>query len=105
MSQYRPSIIAANLKLSFELTDLDTQNANQIEQAIDAFSRASNSGLLILPGAMTSVYRSAIIAAAARNQQPSIYPFRFMAAEGGLLAYGAVQRDIFRGAASYVDRI
>ena len=44
-------------------------------------------------------------AAAARNQHPSIYPFRYFATEGGLLAYGADESDLFRRAASYVDRI
>jgi putative ABC transport system substrate-binding protein len=81
------------------------QDADQIGRALDAFAGASNSGFLVLPGASTSVYRNAIVAAAARNQHPSIYPFRYFATEGGLLAYGADESDLFRRAASYVDRI
>src|SRR4051794_19816099 len=104
-SQYRSSINAANSKLRIELTDLDTQDADQIGHALDAFAGASNVGFLVLPGASTSVYRTAIVAAAARNQHPSIYPFRYFATEGGLLAYGADESDLFRRAASYVDRI
>ncbi|MGB8530495.1 MAG: ABC transporter substrate binding protein, partial [Pseudolabrys sp.] len=37
--------------------------------------------------------------------QQAIYPWRFFAEEGGLLSYGSEQRDFFRLAASYVDRI
>jgi putative ABC transport system substrate-binding protein len=104
-SLYLRSINAANSKLDFELTNLDAQDAVQIERAVDAFAHAANSGLLILPGASTSVYRSAIVAAAARNQLPSIYPFRNFAVDGGLLAYGADEIDLFRRAASYVHRV
>jgi putative ABC transport system substrate-binding protein len=104
-SQYRSSIDGANSKLRIELTDLETQDADQIGHALDAFAGASNSGFLVLPGASTSVHRTAIVAAAARNQHPSIYPFRYFATEGGLLAYGADESDLFRRAASYVDRI
>ena len=36
---------------------------------------------------------------------PAVYPYRFFAASGGLLAYGTDTGDLFRHAASYVDRI
>ena len=34
-----------------------------------------------------------------------MYPWRFFAELGGLLSYGSEQRDMFRVAATYVDRI
>jgi putative ABC transport system substrate-binding protein len=36
---------------------------------------------------------------------PAAYPYRFFAASGGLLSYGSDLADLFRRAASYVDRI
>ena len=42
---------------------------------------------------------------AARYRLPAIYPFRIFATEGGLLSYGFDQIDLWRGAATYVDRI
>jgi ABC-type uncharacterized transport system substrate-binding protein len=36
---------------------------------------------------------------------PAVYPFRYFAASGGLLSYGSDVADVFRRAASYVDRI
>jgi putative ABC transport system substrate-binding protein len=44
-------------------------------------------------------------AAAARNNVPAVYFFAFFARDGGLLSYGPDQVDIFRRAATYVDRI
>jgi putative ABC transport system substrate-binding protein len=99
------SIRDANTTLDFELTDLEAQDAVQIERVIETFAQVGNSGLLILPGASTTVYRSAIVAAAARSHLPSMCPFRNFAAEGGLLAYGADEVDLFRRAASYVHRV
>jgi len=35
----------------------------------------------------------------------AIYPYRFFAAEGGLISYGFDPIDSWRGAATYIDRI
>jgi len=42
---------------------------------------------------------------AAYHRVPAIYPYRFAVQEGGLISYGVDQNDLFRRAASYVDRI
>jgi putative ABC transport system substrate-binding protein len=41
----------------------------------------------------------------ARYRLPAIYAYRFFAALGGLLSYGADLGDNFRRAADYVDRV
>jgi len=46
-----------------------------------------------------------MIAAAAQNHVPAVYPWREAAAAGGLLSYGPDLEDIVRRAAPYVDRI
>jgi putative ABC transport system substrate-binding protein len=51
------------------------------------------------------VHRDAIITLAARYRLPAVYPYRFFAETGGLLSYGIDPYDLFRRAASYVDRI
>jgi ABC-type uncharacterized transport system substrate-binding protein len=45
------------------------------------------------------------IALAARHKLPAVYPANFFVAAGGLMSYGSDQIEIFRVAASYVDRI
>ena len=44
-------------------------------------------------------------ALAAEHRLPAVYPFDFFARNGGLMSYGADVDDLFRRAASYVDRI
>jgi len=50
-------------------------------------------------------HRELIVALTARHRLPAIYPFRAFVDTGGLLSYGIDQVDIYRQAASYVDRI
>ena len=42
---------------------------------------------------------------AARNNVPAVYGTSYFAKDGGLLSYGPDPVDLFRRAASYVDRI
>jgi putative ABC transport system substrate-binding protein len=51
------------------------------------------------------VHRAPIISAAARNNVPAAYWLSAFAEEGGLLSYGPDQADLWRRAASYIDRI
>jgi len=77
-----------------------------IEREIAALARESNAGLIVLPDAFTtSLHRKQIIEQAARHHLPAIYPYRFIATEGGLMSYGIDVADLYRHAASYVDRI
>ena len=64
-----------------------------------------NGGLLLPPDGTSIVHRELIIALAARHRLPSVYAIRFFVAAGGLMSYGTDQDEIFRQAASYVDRI
>ena len=61
--------------------------------------------MIVLPSQIATNHRELIIALAARHRLPAIYPFRFFAASGGLMSYGIDNVDMFRRAASYVDRI
>jgi putative ABC transport system substrate-binding protein len=49
--------------------------------------------------------RASIISAAARNNVPAVYSLSGAVRDGGLLSYGTDIADIYRHAASYVDRI
>jgi putative ABC transport system substrate-binding protein len=77
----------------------------QIETAIIALGRESGGGLVVMPDALMSVHRVAIISAAARNNVPTVYWDSGFARDGGLLSFGADVTDIIRRAAAYVDRI
>ena len=77
----------------------------EIETAIIALGREPASGLVVTGDAFTNVHRVPIISAAARNNIPAVYGLSELARDGGLLSYGVDSTDIWRRAASYVDRI
>jgi putative ABC transport system substrate-binding protein len=105
LTGYVRAIEAANAGHTLELTQVDVNDGPDIGRAIDAFAHGSNGALMVLPGPSTFVYRKAIISAAAGGRLPAIYPFRSFSDDGGLASYGANEVDVFRRAASYVDRI
>jgi putative tryptophan/tyrosine transport system substrate-binding protein len=77
----------------------------EIEVAITALGRESGGGLVLLPDVFMTTHRAPIISAATRNNVPAVYLLSVFARDGGLLSYGVDSVDIFRRAASYVDRI
>ena len=50
-------------------------------------------------------HRALVITSAARNNAPAVYNASDFVREGGLLSYGRDPVDLFRRAATYVDRI
>jgi putative ABC transport system substrate-binding protein len=58
-----------------------------------------------MPDAFNVVHRAPIIMAAAQNNVPAVFSLLEAPRDGGLLSYGPEQIDIWRRAASYVDRI
>jgi putative tryptophan/tyrosine transport system substrate-binding protein len=77
----------------------------EIETATIAVGREPGGGLVVMPDVFGDVHRATIILAAARNSVPAVYHQSFFARDGGLLSYGPDQVEIFRRAATYVDRI
>ncbi len=90
---------------ALELSSLGIRDTGEIERGVAAFAREPNGGLIVGVGGGAVVHRRAIIDSAARHRLPAVYPYRYMAADGGLVSYGVDLVEQYRQAASYVDRI
>jgi ABC-type uncharacterized transport system substrate-binding protein len=89
-----------------ELIPLGGRDAGEIERTVTEFAKGADRGLITVAVPLTSNNRNLIIALAARHRLPATYPFRFFAADGGLISYGPDNSiDPYRRAAGYVDRI
>jgi len=97
------AIQSASPSVAIEVSPVNIDDAGEIERSIAAFARSANSGL-ILTGSGLAIIRL-IIALAARHKLPAIYYDRYFVAAGGLMSYGPDNVNLFRRAASYVDRI
>jgi putative ABC transport system substrate-binding protein len=91
--------------LSVVLTPVDVTDVSGIEVEIKSFANEANGGLVVLTDINNTVNRDIIIAMALRYRLPAIYPYRFWVESGGLISYGIDNLDLYRRAASYVDRI
>jgi putative tryptophan/tyrosine transport system substrate-binding protein len=104
-SLYMPSLERAAGSLKVAAIIAPVRDEGEIETAIIALGREPGGGLVVLPDIFTSVHPAPIILAAARNNVPAVYWDSLFARDGGLLSYGVDSVDLFRRAASYVDRI
>jgi putative ABC transport system substrate-binding protein len=91
--------------LGVTLTAASVHNATDIETAVMALSTEVNCGLIVMPHPVTVTNRELILKLAARYRLPAIYAFRYHVADGGLISYGVDLVDLYRRAATYVDRI
>jgi ABC-type uncharacterized transport system substrate-binding protein len=91
--------------LGMDTRPVDVRETSEIERVVAAAARQPNTGLIVTASAPAQIHRDLLIALAAQYRLPAIYPYRFFAADGGLISYGVDQHDDFRRAAGYVDRI
>jgi putative tryptophan/tyrosine transport system substrate-binding protein len=91
--------------LAVDLRPVGMSDIARIENTIDTFARDPNGGLIVTENGPAIVHREQIIAMAARNHLPAVYPFRFFVTSGGLISYGPDSVGPYRPAADYVDRI
>jgi putative ABC transport system substrate-binding protein len=61
--------------------------------------------LLVLQSPLMTLNSKRIVELALEKQLPGIYPSNQFAQQGGLIAYGPVIADLYRRAATYVDKI
>jgi putative ABC transport system substrate-binding protein len=92
---------------SFSLEAISTpvHDEAELESVIAAEARVPNSGLVVIPDGFLNVNRETIVSLTARYKLPAIYPWPFFPEIGGLLSYGSEQRESFRLAAGYANRI
>ena len=98
-------IEAAARTLGVRLQLLEFRGPDQVEGALAAITTTRPDGLIVPADAAAFQERARIIAFAAKNRLPTIYPQRETVEAGGLMAYGPNAIDSWRRAATYVDKI
>jgi putative tryptophan/tyrosine transport system substrate-binding protein len=92
-------------RIGIGLIDLPIRDETQIENVIATFGDDQKGGLIFPTDVFTAAHRARIIAAANSHRIPTVFPFRYMAVDGGLLAYSPNQPNEFGQVAYFVDRI
>ena len=102
---YAKAVETAAPLLSLKSIPAAVHNAVEIERALEQIAREPDSALVVLPDLFNATNRQSIIALGDRYRLPAVYPFRYFAANGGLISYGTELLDTYRQAAAYVDRL
>jgi putative tryptophan/tyrosine transport system substrate-binding protein len=102
---YQGPLEASARALGIEPWAASVSSVADIESAIAKFGREPGGGFIMMPDSFNIVHRDRITALAAQYRLPAISPYRFAVREGGLMSYGVEQVELFRLAASYVDRL
>ncbi len=88
-----------------EVATSEVRNAEEIEAAISNAARVPNMAILMLPDSLLVVNSALFAKAANKHRLPALGPFKIFTDNGGLMSYGLNFTELYRQAATYVDRI
>jgi len=88
-----------------KLQYLDVLSPKDFETAFRAPSKGLADAVLMLPGSVLGLQRAQLADLAVKSRLPAIYPQAEFTEAGGLMYYGTNTPDLFRRAATYVDKI
>jgi putative tryptophan/tyrosine transport system substrate-binding protein len=91
--------------LGIQLQFVEARGPADIDKAFSEITGARAEAVTVLVSGMLLGERSRLVDLAAKNRLPVVYTFRELADAGGLMSYGTSLADLFRRAASYVDKI
>jgi putative tryptophan/tyrosine transport system substrate-binding protein len=91
--------------LGVRLQFVEARGPDDFDRAFSEMTRARAGALTVLPTAMFHSERRRLLDLAAKNRLPTVFPYRESVDAGGLMAYGPNVSDLFRRAATYVDKI
>jgi len=83
-------------------------SGSDAEKLLNAFRvavREGVHGIITISAPVIFAQRQSIIVLAANHKLPAIYPDKEFVEDGGLMSYGVDRRDLYRRAATYVDKI
>lgn len=91
--------------LRVTIQPLAVREPDDLNGAFAAMMGERPDALLIVADSLTSLNRKRIIDYAAAQRIPAMFEFDSFARAGGLMAYGANQRELWRRMAAYVDQV
>ena len=91
--------------LSVPLYPIELRQADDIDKAFEEMSKAHVDSLLVVLSPLVTLQSKRIAELALKHRLPGMYPTRQFAEEGGIAAYGPLISDLYRRAATYVDKI
>ena len=95
----------AALAMRVQLQSLPVQSIDEFQNAFAAMRKERAGALIFIQGPFLGIHRKQLFELAAKDRLPSICDAPSWTEEGCLMNYGPDRRDMFRRAATYVDKI
>ena len=95
----------ASHQLGLRLTDLAIRSRDELQRAIEDGAKHHVGALFVIDGVTIAAARVPILELAHGKRMPVISQFREFVETGGLMAYGPSLREMYRRAATFVDKI
>jgi putative ABC transport system substrate-binding protein len=96
---------AAADTLGLRFLVVEVHELHEAEAALGKMSKDRGFAIIVQPSLFFMDHANDITKLAAKHRLPAIYGVRFFMDAGGLMSYGPSLRDLWRGAAGYVDKI
>jgi putative ABC transport system substrate-binding protein len=96
-------VAARALGVRFQL--VEARGPADFDRVFSEVTNARAGGLVVLSTPMFSSERRRLVDLAARHRLPTMFPFRAYVDAGGLMSYGPNVAELFRRAATYIDKI
>jgi putative tryptophan/tyrosine transport system substrate-binding protein len=96
---------AAALGFSLQLKAFQVDTVGKIDSAFSEMPKARTQALLVALTPLMTLNSKRIVDLAVKNRLPGMYATRQFVEEGGLMAYGPSISDLYRRAATYVDKV
>ena len=97
---------AAARSMRLQLQSVEVSRGEDLDRAFSAVTNQRAQALIVqTPNPVLFANRSQVASFAQRTRLPSMYGQKEFADAGGLMSYGASTTDLFRRAATYVDKI
>ena len=103
-AMWRTMDIAAR-SLKVRLQRLDVRGSDDVLQAMETATKRGANALVVAESTVFFIHQTQIVDLAAKKRLPTVSPWRELPEAGGLMSYGVNIRDMFRRAASYIDKI
>jgi putative ABC transport system substrate-binding protein len=91
--------------IALQLQSYEVRTPAEIDKAFADMSKARPDAILVLLSPLVTLHSKRIVELALGQRLPGVYPTNQFVEEGGLIAYGPRIGDMYRRAATYVDKI
>lgn len=103
--QQAKEIQTAAQPLSLQVQIVQIQNQDDFENVFSTITKGRPGALLVLRSSLLRTHAARIKDFANKNRLPTMYDDRIFVESGGLMSYGTNTLDVYKRAATYVDKI